>query len=68
MITRCVVWERMEARLRRRERLNYPQARRLFNALHAEARALHVWPNPDRLEGLETDLRLAAALHALARR
>ena len=68
MITRHVVWERTEARLRRRARLNYPQARRCFNALYEEARALRVWPSPDRLEGLEADLRLAAALHALARR
>ena len=68
MITRPTVWRRTEARLRRQERLSYAQARRLFNALHQEARALRVLPNPDRLAGLETDLRLAAALHGLARR
>lgn len=68
MMTRPMVWRRAEARLRRQERLTYAQARRLFNALYHEARALRVLPSRDPLEGLEAALRLAAALHGLARR
>ena len=68
MITKPMVWRRTEARLQRREHFSYAQARRLFDALYHEARALHVLPSRDPLEGLEADLRLAAALHGLARR
>ena len=68
MITRPTVWRRTEARLQRRERFSYAQACRFFNALYHEARTLRVLPSRDPLEGLETDLRLAAALHGLERR
>ena len=67
MITRLEVWRRTDGRLRARSVRSYAQARKLFEALYREARALKVLPARNRLEGLEADLRLAAALNRLPR-
>ena len=68
MITHPARWRQVDARLRAREVRSYAQARKLFEALYREARALGALPPKDRLQGLEADLRLAAALNRLRAR
>ena len=68
MITKEKFWRRTEVRLIAQERLSYAQTRKRFEALYREARTLRILPARDRLQGLETDLRLAEALNHLSGR
>lgn len=66
MVTHPAIWRQVESRLQAKKPRSYAHNRKLFNSLHREARALRVLPSLDRLDGLEVDLRLAAALRRLA--
>ena len=67
MIRDVRAWEDFERELARREPVNYQRNLELFEALLEEARALGRWPPDDPLEGIELDIRFAAALRALGK-
>jgi len=48
----------------KRERLPYPQALKLFEAMWEEAVTLGVLPPKDPMEGIEVDIRLARILNS----
>ena len=57
-----VEFERVQ---QQQDRTGYHENVRLVEALYDEARALGVFPPADPLDGIETDIRLAKALHVL---
>ena len=68
MITHQKLWQMIDLQLHRRATRSYKQSLAVFDALYAQARTLGVLPNRrNPLEGLEVDLRYAAALQRLPR-
>ena len=66
MITQPRVWQKFEKQLQAKKNLTYRQACKIFDTLYWEARSLGVLPSKNPLEGIEVDIRLAAALNRLA--
>ena len=68
MITHPKLWQAVDLELHHRAARSYKQSLAMFDALYAQARKLNVLPNRrNPLEGLEVDLRYAAALQRLPR-
>ena len=54
-----------EDELLRKEKIDYPEALRILEAMWDEAKALGVVPLKDPLEGIEVDIRIARILNGL---
>lgn len=67
MITQPERWRRVDWQLRARGVTSHKRARRIFNELYREARALKILPRREPLADLDTILRLADALNRLGR-
>lgn len=57
-------YDQFEDELMSRQRLTHAQAMAIFESLWNEGRELGVLPPRDPLEGIETDIRLAAILRS----
>lgn len=65
MIRRTRALDRFELAELRRIPADHLRGLRLVEAMLVEARQLGVWPPRDPLEGIEHDVALAKAIHAL---
>ena len=60
--------KRFEDSLIRGEKLSYPQALRLFEAMWQEGVALGVLPPKDPLEGIEVDMRISRIVNSCSKK
>lgn len=60
-------YEKFQSELLGRDRLTHQQAMAIFESLWEEGRELGVLPQRDPLEGIETDLRLAAIINSCSK-
>ena len=63
MIKRNKMFEAFERSQRKKDRPDYFQNLKIFEALYREAMALQILPLKDPLEGIEVDIRLARILN-----
>jgi hypothetical protein len=63
MIKDARIMQAFEDEQVRNERLDYPTALRIFEAMWREGMALGVLPPKDPLEGIEVDIRIAGILN-----
>ena len=57
-------WEEFKRNQVRKNKADYFQKLKIFEALYQEAMTLNILPLEDPLEGIEVDIRIAKALNA----
>lgn len=66
MIKNRAKTEKFFRKVIKEEKISYPQALRIYEALHREAVRLGVISSKNILKGIDVDIRIAKAIHGLA--